>query len=150
MAEVAKTKRKSVLLRLTPELLERLDAACGDVPRQRWIVGRLEEALAVPGGANVNGPVPSLGEPVEVRQTEVDRTSPASPRASSRAVEGGGQVGDPPPFGRDARPIVPPGGDGKPTIAQLIGWSGGGLTTPSAKRALEDGSWRNYRPRGER
>jgi hypothetical protein len=60
-------------LRLEPELLARIDAACGDVPRSRWVVRALEQALD--------------GHAVARRETPGDATREVGPEKAPRSPE---------------------------------------------------------------
>lgn len=64
---------KHVGLQLDTELLERVDLARGNVPRQRWIAARLEEVLSHGNGT------PPPGSPLP------DPSGSAPPRAATSA-----------------------------------------------------------------
>lgn len=93
-------KRTAVLLRLEPELLARVDAARGALPRSRWLVNLLESHLAeleerdrqrdvaVPRSHFLTGAVR-----VPARATEVSHSERA-PRESGPAGEPFGDTAD--------------------------------------------------------
>lgn len=74
---------RTITVRMEEELLGRVDAARGDVPRERWVRRTLEEALVgEPGGQSVST---ARGRSPEIRpggagSTPAERTAEAGAR----------------------------------------------------------------------